>query len=488
MIDMLTSDDNKIRCQVSLECQLVTQQPLVIGVSGGPDSLCLLDLLHRLDYRLIVAHLDHQLRPESAAEAEKVRQEAQQRGLPFVFEEININAYAQEKRLSIEEAARTARYRFLFQVAQDCQAQAVAVGHTADDQVETVLMHLLRGAGLAGLRGMPYRSLPNPWSNIIPLVRPLLGAWRSEILQYLAEGGLQPNLDASNADLRYYRNRLRGELIPLLETYNPGVRQRLWQMAESLALDYGLVEERLNQAWQECLSRQGEGFQAFDLLCLRQQPEALQRHLLRKAAQASQPDLRDLDYAALQRGLALVRSADRSKTIDLADGIRLVREANTLWVVSGNRQIPAPEVPQLLVTTPQVISVPGMLELGNDWHLQVERIDLGSGRIDEALANPDGYQAWLDAEKIVGPLVVRRRQPGDRLALMGMGGQSTKVSDLMVNLKIPARARAHWPVVVCGDEIAWIPGLRLAERFRLNPQSTAAIHLKLFHGRGEASA
>ena len=158
------------------KCLLDSGSAVLVGVSGGPDSLCMLDILRRLDYRLVVAHLDHSLRADSAQEAEQLRHLVEGYSLPFVLERGDVPAYAARHSLSIEEAAREVRYRFLFDQAARCQAPAVAVGHTANDQVETVLMHLLRGSGLAGLRGMSYRSLPNPWSQSIPLVRPLLGA------------------------------------------------------------------------------------------------------------------------------------------------------------------------------------------------------------------------------------------------------------------------------------------------------------------------
>jgi tRNA(Ile)-lysidine synthase len=185
------------------KCLLDPGLPVLVGVSGGPDSLCMLDMLHQLGYPVIVAHLDHSLRAESAQEAEQLRQLAQSIGLTFVLERNDVDSYATSHSLSIEEAAREARYQFLFEQARQHQAQAVAVGHTANDQVETVLMHLLRGSGLPGLRGMSYRSLPNPWSKNIPLVRPLLGVWREEILAHLEQNGLVPTLDASNLDTRF---------------------------------------------------------------------------------------------------------------------------------------------------------------------------------------------------------------------------------------------------------------------------------------------
>src|SRR4030067_3134889 len=174
------------------ECQLEPTRKVLIGVSGGPDSLCLLDVLTQLGYPLVVAHFNHQLRPEAQLEAEQVRRFAESHGLSFVMGERDGRSFAREQRLSLEEAARVARYRFLFEQTEESGAQAVAVAPTADDQVETVLMHLLRGSGLAGLKGMSPRATPNSWSQTIPPVRPLLGVGRSEGLAYCEERGLKP--------------------------------------------------------------------------------------------------------------------------------------------------------------------------------------------------------------------------------------------------------------------------------------------------------
>ncbi|MCI0520105.1 MAG: tRNA lysidine(34) synthetase TilS, partial [Chloroflexi bacterium] len=239
-------------------CRLTLDQPILAAVSGGPDSLCVLDGLHRLGFRLAAAHFDHGLRAEAADEARRVEAFAGERGLPFLLGRGDVRACAQAQRLSLEEAARNQRYGFLFAQAQSIGAQAVVTGHNADDQVETVLMHLLRGAGLAGLRGMSFYALPNPWSVSIPLARPLLGVWREEILAYLAQNGLVPNLDASNEDLTFYRNRLRHELIPTLESYNPQARRLIWRTAEILFHEDAALSAVEEAAWQAAAAPAGE--------------------------------------------------------------------------------------------------------------------------------------------------------------------------------------------------------------------------------------
>lgn len=221
----------------------------VIGVSGGPDSLCLLDLARQIStLDIIVAHFNHKLRPEADREAEIVRQVAEQIGLPFVTDSADVQVYASENRLSLEEAARLLRYRFLFAQARIQHAGLVAVGHTADDQVETILMHFLRGAGLAGLKGMAGRACPNEFDREIPLVRPILHLWRRETESYCHEHNLHPINDPSNTDETYFRNRLRHNLIPELENYNPRFKNVLLRTAEALAGDYEVVADSIDLA------------------------------------------------------------------------------------------------------------------------------------------------------------------------------------------------------------------------------------------------
>ena len=181
------------------QCGLRRDQPVILGVSGGPDSLCLMGILRTAGYHAIVAHFNHKLRPDADADANIVEQMAGRLNLVSVIESGDVRLYADQEKLSIEEAARIMRYRFLMAQARRFDAQAVAVGHTADDQVETVLMHFIRGAGLAGLKGMNYRTIIHMFDPQIPIVRPLLDIWREETVVYCAANGFRPRHDPSNA-------------------------------------------------------------------------------------------------------------------------------------------------------------------------------------------------------------------------------------------------------------------------------------------------
>lgn len=460
------------------ECQFEGQKPLLVGVSGGPDSLVLLDALNCLAVPLLVAHFDHHLRPTSGEDARLVQAAAASRGLACLLGEEDVGAYARAHHLSVEEAARTLRYRFLFDQAQRHDAAAVAVAHTADDQVETVLMHLLRGAGLAGLRGMPYRSLPNPWSETLPLIRPLLGTWRAQIVAYCAGRNLQPVLDASNLDQAFFRNRLRHELLPFLETYNPQVRQRVWQTAHLLSADYAALEQQAAAAWEACRLEQGPGYLALDSHALLAQPLALQRMLLRRALGTLRPGLRDIEFEAAAQALDFAAHPTRSGQRDLVAGLRLLWEEKKVWIATWQADLPGGEYPQV-DRGPLALPFPGEAALLQGWRLSAEEVE-PSRALDLAHHNADPFEAWACVDEIDRPLAVRTARPGERFRPLGMGGHSLKLADFWVNQKLPRRARAGWPLVCAGDAILWLPGFRLAHPYRLTAESRRAVHLRLW--------
>lgn len=465
------------------ECQLRTDQPVLVGVSGGPDSLCLMDILDRLGFQVLAAYFNHSLRPEAEQEAQQVAGQAQARGLRFILGKEDTQLYASTNSLSIEEAARTLRYRFLFDQAILYRAQAVAVAHTADDQVETVLMHFLRGAGLEGLTGMAVRALPNPWSDKIPLVRPLLSIWREAILAYCTERGLQPVYDSSNQDLLYFRNRLRLNLIPYLTGFNPAIKRLIWRSSEVMKRENEIIQMVVEQAWQFCVLETGEGFVAFDAFKLAQQSVGLQRRLFRRAIAQLRPGLRDIGFDAIERALDFLSSSEQPGQVDLVANLRLVYEPGRLWLAEWDGELPVDEWPQMPRSQEIQINQAGEIELLNGWQLEVNPVQVTETVRQLALANQDPYQAWLAVDIYKDQLYLRTVKPGDRLQPMGMAGESQKVSDLMINHKLPRRARPGWPLVCVGEAIIWVPGYRLGNGFQLSTSTLQGLHLTLKSSR-----
>ena len=457
-------------------------QRLVAGISGGPDSLCLLDCLNRLGYQIIVAHLDHQLRPESAEEATFVQQVAQTYSVPAVVERWDRGSKAGSVS-SIEELARLARYRFLVRVANEHGIEFIATGHTADDQVETILMHFLRGAGPSGLRGMLPSTPLESWVGIpdsagITLVRPLLDTTREQTQAHCLAIDLEPRLDPSNLDQTYTRNRLRHHLIPILESYNPGIRQVLRRTGQVMAGEAELVATFVADRWPELVQRGGEGVFVIRVKSFLGQPIALQRALIREAISRLRPTLRDVGFEAVERALHFITHPQRGQRQTLVGELELIHFSDEVVVREPDATIEYPNFPQLISNQRQKLSVPDKLQLANDWFLEATIAPLDTVKRRELMNEDNPRVIAVDEISVDEPLAIRPGKPGDRIRPLGMGG-SIKVSDLLINQHIPQPARARWPLVVCGDQILWVVGLRMSDDFRLNNQTQRAIVLHL---------
>ncbi|MBN2388173.1 MAG: tRNA lysidine(34) synthetase TilS [Anaerolineales bacterium] len=447
------------------QCGLIAGKPVVAGVSGGPDSLCLLDVLQEAGYTVIVAHFNHCLRLDADREAAAVQTMAAARGLDFITDSADVGAHAANQGFSLEQAARILRYHFLFAAARVRGAQAVAVGHTADDQAETVLMHFLRGAGLSGLKGMSPRTRLPEFDPGIPLVRPLLGLWRADTEAYCRERGLQPVYDLTNADPAYLRNRLRLELIPELEQHNPRFKQALVRSAQVLQGDFELLGEVLDAAWERAVCGQEAGYVAFARPALEGMSLALRRNLFRRAATTLRPGLADLDFAALERAAAL-------QPADLTGGLRIFVEADKVYLAACEADLPLGDYPRV----GEPATLVSHLDLDGGWTLSADSLPLEG---DDWSSNTNPWTAWLDAELVGNSLMVRARRAGDRFQPLGMPDGTLTLQDFFVNLKLPQRARANWPLVCAGEQIVWVAGFRIAHPLRVTAGTRRVLRLHL---------
>lgn len=459
------------------ECGLVAERPVVVGVSGGADSLCLMYALAELGYPLVVAHFDHRLREQSGEDAGLVQTLAGRLGLPFVLGSTDVAAMARTKHLSVEEAARKARYAFLFEQARQVGAQAVAVGHTADDQVETVLMHLLRGAGISGLKGMTFRGLLPEWDASIPLVRPLLNLRHEDALGCCEERGVVAVEDASNNDKSFFRNRLRHELLPLLESYNPQVRDSLLRMARGMAGDHEVLEAATADAWEQVQARSGAGYVSLDLAAFRGLLRGMQRRVLRTAVAQLRPDLRDVDFLSIERGVSFLNVPSRTREMDMLQNIHLLVDDKRAVLAETDALIVDENAPRMDTAQELLLDVPGTVSL-QGWCISADYVDLDRVESLPDLGE-DLSQAWMDASELSLPLRVRTRRPGDRFQPLGLDGHSLKLSDFLVNQRVPRWQRNNWPLVFSGPVLAWVPMFRPAHPYRLTGSTRRAVHLVL---------
>lgn len=459
---------------------------LLVGVSGGADSLCLLHVLHSiaptLALRLHVAHLHHGLRgAEADADAACVQHVAAAWGLPCTVERADTRSRMAATGESVEEAARTLRYAFLSRLAGELGCHAVAVAHNADDQAETVLMHLLRGSGLAGLRGMTARS-PLPGAadpHAVPLIRPLLPVARADINAYCTHYALQPRVDASNADTTLLRNRLRHHLLPLLEGYNPQIRRVLADSASTLADDYAWLAAQAQAAYSRVVSESAAGQVTVDLAAWRALPISLQRLLLRLAVQHLRGELRDLGYAHIESLRALLLHGRTGARLSLPAGLEAVRGYTTASIGAAGAPVPLDDVPQLSAAR-LALRVPGHTALGT-WHATCRLFPAAElpSRWQNSL-HTDPWQALLDADRIGPAPMLRWRQAGDCFQPLGLTGGHKSLADFFIDSKIPAAARARWPLLARYDgAIAWVCGLRVDTHVALHADTRQVLHIML---------
>ncbi len=460
------------------ECGLVKGRLIIVGVSGGPDSLCLMETLRQAGYPILIAHFDHQLRAESGEDARMVEKIASRLMLGCVIDGADVRAHADQEKISIEEAARNLRYRFMFKLARERNAQAVAVGHTADDQVETVLMHFLRGSALTGLKGMSYRSLLKIFDSQIPIVRPLLNMWREDTVVYCAVNGLRPHYDSTNDSLNFQRNRIRHLLIPNLESYNPKFREAVLRMTESLKGDHAFLMETLEKAWHETVTAMDDEIVTFDSDLLSKHSVGLQRNLVKHAMQILRPGV-DLSFSVLERATRLINDDAHSMCVDLKGGLRMFRELNQIHICTVNAELPINLWPQLTGAATLPVTVPGQIALAGGWKLTCERWRIPALAKDQAERNEDQFQVWLDAENLPETFELRARRQGDHFSPLGMDGHSQKLTDFFVNEKVPQRARDHWPLLCADDQILWVPGYRSAHPYRLKAASQKVIYFSV---------
>lgn len=308
--------------------------PIIVAVSGGPDSICLadamLELAAELRLRPVIAHLNHGLRgDEAAADAEYVRDFAAQRAAPCAIAHADVQARAAERKQSLELAAREARYEFLARVAHEHGAAHIALAHQADDQAETILLRLIRGTGVAGLRGMSAIS-PHPSDPSLSLVRPLLGLTRAQIEAYCAARGLAPRTDSSNASGHHLRNRVRRELLPLLETFNPGIRRVLLHLADGAASDLEIISQATQSAYANALISASESAITLDRAAWRGLSVGLQRETLRESVRHLQGDTTNLKFAAIEEARAVLNSDAATGEIALMALVRIKVKTKTI--------------------------------------------------------------------------------------------------------------------------------------------------------------
>ena len=452
---------------------------LLVAVSGGGDSLALLYALHRAQaefgLRLCGAHLNHALRgAESDADAAFVAAAFRRLGMPYTLQRADVAAYRRAHKLSMEDAARRVRYAFLADAAARHAAHAVAVAHTADDQAETLLMNIIRGSGLDGLRGMQPLDRLAIGSAALTLFRPLLGVTRAQTYAYCAALGLQPRQDASNLSLEHTRNRIRLELMLMLERFNPAVRDALLRLARNAAEDADYIRTQTNAVWQN-IARQSESSEAVITLntqALARQHPAVQSRILRRAVQAVKGSANGITRRHILDMRRLI-AGPAGRTLHLPDGILFAIGYGEAHIGNDAAATDAlSPLPPICGEHP--LAAPGETRIPG-WLISASVCDAANAC--GAIADTDGFSETLDLDSVGAAPHLRGRRPGDRFQPLGMA-HSKKLQDFMVDERIPRRWRDGVPLLVSRCGIACVAGWRIAHWARVTDATKRRLHLR----------
>lgn len=437
---------------------LLGRERVLVSLSGGPDSVCLLSVLCRLKERLTLdihaLYVDHGMRPEETpAEIAFCKKFCDTLSVPFMKKAVDVRAFAQEQGLNIQEAARELRYRKLDEAAFEVKADKIAMAHTADDQVETVLMRFLRGSGSAGLAGIP------PVRKHI--IRPLIETAKADIERFLKENRLEYVVDSSNLKKDYLRNKIRFSVVPLLRELNPDVVETLARTAEIFRQEEKYFELIVTKALMKMICRKTNLSIELFLAPFGTMDKVIVRRVLRRALDETK-GLRGIGFIHIEEIIELLKNGNPGDRLYLPKGIRAIKGYATFLLTSevpqriGNYELPVPG--EIVLKEAKAVIKASLVEEGNG---------LGDGKM----------QIVLDADKTGETLTVRARENGDFFYPLGFGRRK-KLQDYFVDAKIPRDERDIIPVVASGDDIVWIAGFRGDDRFRVTDTTKRFLKLE----------
>jgi tRNA(Ile)-lysidine synthase len=436
----------KVRLFLKKHDLLAPNSTVVIGVSGGPDSLALLHLFSKLknefQLHIIAAHVDHMFRgKQSEEDMEFVKHFCAERGIICEAKQIDVPEFQKRSRLSAQAAARECRYRFFEEVMKKYSAHYLALGHHGDDQIETILMRLVRGSIGRGYGGIPVKRTFGQGY----IIRPLLAVSREEIEAYCEEHQLQPRYDSSNEKDNYTRNRFRHYVVPLLKKENPNVHERFQYYSEIVAEDEAFLEELTLQALNKVIRRQ-QGKITLQIEPFKTMPKPLQRRGIQLILNYLYEDIPpDLSSIHISNFLNFLNRKCPSGRLDFPNGLKIIRSYDICTFTFQEERI---DTYHFKIEIPSVLSLPnGYAIISEVWE-----------HYPKELTGNDVF--IIDSESVSLPLYVRTRRAGDRMTLKGTNG-TKKIKDIFIDAKIPLAERQGWPIVEDGTgNILWIPCLK----------------------------
>ncbi len=451
---------------------------VVVGVSGGPDSVALLHILNtlapRFSLRIGVAHLNHCLRQTASdRDAEFVGLLAKKLDLPCFMQKVDVRKYQADQKLSLEEAARRVRYTFYNEVSKTNRFNKIALGHHGDDNAEQVLMNLFRGSGPLGIAGIP------PMRNRT-IIRPLIQSKRIEIVKFLDKNKIPYIADISNTDTRYLRNRIRHQLIPLLKTaYNPKIIETLVRTAEIIRAEEERIEAEIDLLFKKTALNIQQDHVTFALSRLNDIHISTQRRLFRKAIETIKGDLRRIRFSHVDSVVRLLKSGQMNARLDFPnrirvqqdqEGLRFSREKIPLRHLDPTPESDATPAFEYAIATPGSIFIKEIDSYIHFSKLSIENLP----EVRHAGRNT----AFFDQDAIHFPLLLRYYRPGDRFKPMGMAG-TQPLKKFFIDKKVPKGERAKCPLLLSRGKIIWVVGHRIDESVKITPSTRNVLKVDL---------
>ncbi len=452
---------------------------VLIGVSGGPDSVTLLNVLFSLKKRynlsFFIAHLNHMLRgEESDKDVKFVKNLAQSLDLPCKVRNCNLKEITKREHLTLEEAARKYRYKFYLETARKLKINKIALGHNADDQVETVLMRFLRGTGLEGLMGIP------PVRGKI--IRPLIECSRAEIEEYCKENKIEYRVDSSNKEVIYFRNKIRLELLPLIsKDYNKNIKDIMLHLRIMVSEVSVYLNQETELLFKEIVKRENPETVIIDLEKFTPLPMALKRRIIRKSIEAVKGNLHSITFRHTNEMLKLTKYQSGEKEIYLPDDLRVNKIYNKMIIYK--KRISKDRIDEVPAFWEYDISIPGKTEIELlDLNIETKILDFTDIK-SSLYFNKKGFKEkfleFIDYNKVELPLKLRNRRRGDKFYPFKMKG-SKKVKDFFIDNKISRSHRDLIPLLIDSkNKIIWIAGMRLDNRVKVDPDTKKVISIKI---------
>ena len=450
---------------------------ILIGLSGGPDSVALLTILHQINqldrqrWSFHLAYLNHQIRKtEARRDEEFVRKLGRKFGCPVTIKRAPVPKLARQKKLTLEEAARQARYGFFRQLARSLKINQITVGHHLDDQVETVLFRIIRGCGLRGLGGIrPVRQLFT--GSRVELVRPLIEVSRDEIMAFLKKVGMPFRRDRTNRDTKFMRNRIRLKLIPYLTSYNPQIKKNLAHLARIAQATNNYVDKAVKRIRIQKIKRSGNI--VLKISPLKNLHPVLQINLIEEALRAAGGPLKSVTAEHYQSVLSLIRKKGSGKEAVFPGWFRVKKEYDFLKFYQAGKKIRRPKTARVRLKSPG-----STVLAGYKLRCVATVIKNKVGYLKAFKKNKTRSEEIFDLARLKKPLTLRYPRPGDKFRPLGVSG-SQSLKKFFIDHKVPLAKRAVTPLILAEDRITWVVGHRIDERVKVTIRTKTLLKINI---------